>query len=159
MPENLHNQADWEYFQAELARTQAVILGRAAHEATPNRAKRTRIVMTRSVQDLQPFADGWLWNPEVISDTDMLKHTLPYGGDIGVPGGRGPFDYFLERGFDSFHLARKHDIAIEDGIPMFTGCTNPSELDKALQRAGHTPDAQRILDPLPPVTLQVWRKG
>ncbi len=159
MPTSLHNDADWAYFQSELAKAKAIILGRAAHEATPNRAGRLRIIMSRSVSKLEQRTDGWWWNPADLSFVEMAETVIPQGGRIAVPGGRGPFDWFLRDGFDGFHLARAHHVELIDGAPVFSDIAVEMTADTLLAKHGMIPEDGIVLDRCGPVTMQVWRKG
>ena len=158
LPKALMNDADWAYFQAELDRAALCILGRTSHEATPNVKRRRRVVMTSRAAGLDPVDELVLfWNPETTPLEEMLARVLPEGGRVAVPGGQGPFTYFLDV-FDGFHLSRKAGIRLEGGQPAFS-----------LQRAGLTPEALlaaarmvpgpvQPIDPEDGVTLTVWTR-
>jgi hypothetical protein len=45
-PDALRNEADWDYFQAQLDRADLILLGRRSHEAAPNAKRRLRMIMS-----------------------------------------------------------------------------------------------------------------
>ena len=160
MPASLQNEADWAYFQAELDRSCAVLLGRAAHEATPNTTGRLRIVMSRSLSGLKRIQADWWWNPDGLALVEMLTQVVPGGGQIGVPGGRGPFDYLLATGqFDAFHLSRANRVSLPGGVPVFSGCRPGLGVADLLTKAGLRPSPTRLLDDEADVTLTVWQRA
>lgn len=62
MPEQLKNDADWAYFQSQLDLSQLVLVGRRSHDAAPSTGRRKRVVISRSVSDLdQRVNDVWWW--------------------------------------------------------------------------------------------------
>ena len=159
MPASLQNEADWAYFQAELDRSCAVLLGRAAHEATPNTTGRLRIVMSRSLSGLKRIQADWWWNPDGLALVEMLAQVVPGGGQIGVPGGRGPFDYLLATGqFDAFHLSRANRVSLPGGVPLFSGCERGQSASEILTRAGLQAGSSRVLDMEADVTLTIWQR-
>ena len=160
-PEALGDEADWIRFQAALDACVATVLARASHEATPNRANRLRVVMSRGVSGLSRGEDAWWWNPADISAEAMLETVAPQGGRIGVPGGRAAFDLFLSGaagGFDAFHLATNPDCALPGGRPVFSGLGPDRGPEDALAAAGLVPDAPEILNSARGVTLRIWRR-
>ena len=157
LPDDLHNEADWAYFQAELDEAAAVLVGRKSHEATPNPHQRLRIIMSSRVEALERKEDGWWWNPAAVDLENLLKRVAPSGGKIAVPGGRGPFDYFLVSGFTAFHLSRAEHVAIEDGPTLFSACRSDKSAEDLLYEAGLRASSTSVLDPVGPVSLQIWR--
>jgi hypothetical protein len=155
-PPELGNEADWLRFQAALDRAAAVVLGRASHEATPNRARRLRVVMSRRAEDLAREPDGWWWNPAQVPVADMLARVAPEGGVIGVPGGRDAFDLFLAHGFDAFDLARNSACRLPGGRPVVS---HPEGPEAALRAAGLAPGPEEPLDPAAGVTVTTWRRA
>ncbi|MFT4792976.1 MAG: hypothetical protein ACJAVR_000625 [Paracoccaceae bacterium] len=153
LPKSLMNDADWQYFQAELDRADITVLGRTSHEAAPNPKNRMRVVMTRAGNGLTRGADAWLWNPVDLPAPDMLAALLPTGGRVAVPGGRGPFDLFLSHGYAGFHLSRKAGVALAGGVPVFSADGAPEDI---LTAAGLIPGPVQAIDPEDGVTLTVW---
>ncbi|MDF2231406.1 hypothetical protein P2H44_02460 [Albimonas sp. CAU 1670] len=163
-PPRLGDEADWALFQAALDACVATVLARASHEATPNRADRLRVVMSRGAQGLVRRADAWWWNPADVLPAAMLAEVAPDGGRIGVPGGRAAFDQFLrpapgQPGFDAFHLATNPDCPLPGGRPVFSGLAPGRGPEALLAEAGLVPGDVQILNPDRGVSLRVWRRA
>ncbi len=156
-PASLRNDADWAYFQAELNRSAATVLGRLGHEANPNPRRRLRVVVSSSSAGLEERPDGWWWNPERMPWSEAVRAALPEGGRIAVPGGRRVFDLFLGIGYDAFHLTRAEGTLVPGGVAVFSGCDRGESAEAVLAGAGLKPGSRRILDPAGPVSLTVWR--
>jgi hypothetical protein len=161
-PQALMNEADWAYFQAELDRADLCVLGSASHRATPNRANRRRLVMSRSANGLEKRADAWWWSPLDVPFDQVCAKLLPEGGRIGVPGGQVAFDYFLsesppELRFDTFHLSRANDVAIPDGRGLLRGVEAGREADALLREHGLVPSDTRVIDPQARVDLTIYK--
>jgi hypothetical protein len=156
-PDMLRNEADWAYFQAELDRSAALVLGRLGHEANPNPKGRLRMVLSSSSTGLERHPDGWWWNPDAIPWNEAIRAVLPEGGRVAVPGGRRVFDLFLEIGYDAFHLTRAKGAFIPGGVAVFSGCDTGRSAEAILAGKGLKPDARQVLDPHGPVSLAVWR--
>lgn len=159
MPETLRSEADWAYFQAELDRSAATVLGRLGHEAHPNPRGRLRIVVSSSVAGLERRADGWWWNPEAKPWEDAVRTVLPAGGRIAVPGGRRVFDLFLGIGYTAFHLTRAEGVRIPGGVALFSACDRGASAEAVLGGAGLVPGERQILDPRGPITLNIWSRA
>ena len=158
LPKALMNEADWAYFQAGLDASDLCILGRASHEATPNAKNRLRVVMSTKAKGLtQQDPNTWAWNPADLPADAMLAQLLPRGGRVAIPGGGGPFTYFLDL-FDAFHLSRKAGIRLEGGRPVFTLQTILGSPEAALTAAGFHAAETRDIDPEDGVTLTIWRR-
>ena len=160
-PPALMNEADWAYFQAELDRADLCVLGSASHRATPNRANRRRLVMSRGAEGLEQRADAWWWAPQKISFAEVCARLLPDGGRIGVPGGQVAFDYFLHESppglrFSAFHLSRATRAAIPDGRGLLRGVDAGRDADALLREGGLTPGDTRMIDPDAGVDLTVY---
>ncbi|MGO4523443.1 hypothetical protein AB4097_01115 [Microvirga sp. 2MCAF35] len=158
-PEELRNEADWTYFQAELNRSAVTVLGRLGHEANPNPKGRLRMILSSSSPGLERRPDGWWWNPEVLAWDQAIRTVLPGGGRVAVPGGRRVFDLFLAVGYDAFHLTRAEGTFIPDGVPLFSGCRDGASAETLLAKQGLKPDPRQVLDPAGPVSLTIWRNG
>lgn len=168
-PERLGDETDWTRFQAALDACVATVLARASHEATPNRAGRLRVVMSRGAAGLVRRPDAWWWNPAQVPAAAMLAEVAPHGGRIGVPGGRAAFDLFLGLGeaatadpaaprFDEFHLATNPDCPLPGGRPVFSGLGPGRGPEEVLAAAGLVAGAPEILNPTRGVTLRIWRR-
>jgi len=158
MPATLHNAADWVRFQAELDRAVLVVVGRASHEANPNRRARPRLVVSSSATGIERRADAWWWNPAKLAVADAFAAAAPQGGIIAVPGGRRVFDLFLALGFDAFHLARAERLHIAGGIPVFSAVDHPKTAVTVLAEHGMVAGAREVLDAAAGVTLTEWRR-
>lgn len=157
MPEALKNDADWAYFQAELKDAAAIILGRRSHLANPNPHNRLRVIMSRQGAGLQLKPDGWWWNPDRVALSDVLNTVSPAGGKIAIPGGQGPFDYFLAHGLTAFHLSRAVGVALDEGQKLLSACCADRHADEVLRAGGLRPAPLIWLDRAEKVSLAVWR--
>jgi hypothetical protein len=156
-PEALANDADWARFQAALDACAAVVLGRASHEATPNRAGRRRVIVSRAVGGLEARPDGLWWNPAGARLESALEAAAPGGGRIGVPGGRDVFDLLLYR-IATFELARHPGVALPGGVPVLSGVGPGRPPEAALAEAGFVRAAVETLDPEAGVLAETWRR-
>ncbi len=157
-PEELRNEADWALFQAALDRASLMLIGRASHEATPNRNKRRRLIVSRSESGLQERADGVWLNPEEMPLTVALDRILPQGGEVAVVGGQGVFDLVGAAGFDAFHLARSHRVRLPAGRGLFAACESGVPAASILAAGGLFAGEEIPIDPEAEVTLTVWRR-
>jgi hypothetical protein len=157
LPPSLMNDADWQYFQAELDLAAVVVLGRASHEATPNVKSRRRLVLSRQVSGLCEKADGWWWNPQQIPWADVTDTLKLHGQRIAVPGGQVAFDLFLRIGFAAFHLSRAEKVTLQGGRKVFSGVGPGQTAEHILQSVGLRPDAKQTIDAAAHVALTVFR--
>jgi dihydrofolate reductase len=155
MPKALMNDADWRYFQAELATCALIVLGRQSHLSAPNPNKRRRVVMSRQVRGLSAGGDAHWWNPADVPLEAMLRELAPQGGKIGVPGGQAVFDYFLQNGMDGFHLTRANDVLLPGGRKVFSG---EGSAEARLAAAGLAPGKSAMLDAAANITLTIWAR-
>jgi hypothetical protein len=158
VPPALHNDADWERFQAALDRAAVTVLGRLSHESNPNFKDRTRIIVSGTAKGVERRGDAWWWNPAEAPLADALAAAAPGGGIVAVPGGRAVFDLFLAIGFDEFHLARATRVHLGDGTPVFTECRSGLSADEVLLRHGLAANPPEQLDPLAGVTLTLFAR-
>jgi hypothetical protein len=158
MPDSLKNEADWAYFQAELALADMTLLGRASHEATPNLKRRRRVVVSRSARGLEARADAFWWNPLDMDWPQAAAILAPEGGRIAVPGGQVPFDLCLAEGFTAFHLSRASRALLPGGRGVFSACETGETAESLLAQAGLRPDPTQTIDEAEAVTLTVWRR-
>jgi len=157
MPPELHNDADWAYFQAELDRADLVALGRVSHEATPNRKRRRRLTLSRQARGLERRADADWWNPADLPWSEVARQLLPDGGRVAVPGGQAAFDVFLGVGYTAFHLSRANRVAIPAGRRLFAACERGLAAEAVLAGAGLVAGTTDIIDAAADVTLTIWR--
>lgn len=156
-PAALDNPADWARFQAALAEAAAIVMGRLSHEASPNRRKRNRVVMSRSVSGLVRHRDAWWWNPEAVPLDEAMAQVAPDGGMIAVPGGCAVFDWFVPV-FDAFHLARNPAVTLPGGVPVLPACNDGLSAEAVLSGQSYRADATEMLDAAAGVTMTVWRR-
>lgn len=158
MPEVLTNASDWKRFQNELDRSVAIVLGRHGHEAHANVHKRNRVVLSSQGRGIERRADAWWWNPADAPLAEVMARAAPTGGIVSVPGGRRVFDYFLDAGYDEFHLARARGVRIPGGTPVFSECAPDRSAEEVLGSRGLAPYPVDILDAWAGVSVTVWRK-
>jgi hypothetical protein len=158
MPASLKNDADWTYFQAELALADWTLLGRASHEATPNLKRRRRVVVSRGARGLEERADAFWWNPLDLPWARAAAILAPDGARVAVPGGQVPFDLFLAEGFTAFHLSRATRALLPGGRGVFSACERGASAQALLAAAGLKPEPTRTIDAGDAVTLTVWRR-
>ncbi len=157
-PEALKNEADWAYFQAGLDRADLTLLGRRSHEASPNVRQRRRMIMSRSVPDLEERADRIWWNPEGLALESALNAVLRAGAHVAVPGGRDVFDHIGPDRFATFHLARALGRRLPGGRGLFSACETGRSAEGILAGGGLVPDATVWLDEPAQVSLTIWRR-
>lgn len=158
LPQALHNERDWEIFQAALDRSSLVLLGRTSHDASPNPRKRKRLVASRTANQLEERDDGYWFNPSLISLEASLSRLLPAGGTVAVVGGQGVFDLVGAHRFDEFHLVRANRVKLPGGRSLFAACDGGVSAEKILHDGGLRIDSKRTIDPEAGVTLSVFRR-
>ncbi len=157
-PAELNHPKDWKRFQAELGKAAVILIGRKSHEADPGRRGKKRIVVSSQARGLERRADGWWWDPGSITLEEALTEVAPEGGLVGIPGGRGVFDMFLEIGFDAFHLARLPTVRLPGGVPVFSACDEGQPAEAVLTAAGLRIADVETLDPAVGLVVAVWRR-
>jgi len=158
-PRALRHEADWRYFQEALARAAVVVLGRLGHEANPNPARRTRLVLSSRIARLERSADGWVWNPAGAQLAAALAAAAPGGGLVAVVGGQAVFDLFLGQGYDAFHLTRIPGVRVPGGRKVFAACAAEGvSAESVLAGSGLVNDPVRPLDDAGRVLLGLWRR-
>jgi hypothetical protein len=158
LPPVLMNEADWRYFQHELDRADIVVLGRRSHEATPNFKKRKRLIVSSAAHGLEPREDGWWWNPVQLQWPRLVERLGLEGARIGVPGGQGVFDLFLEIGMSAFHLSRAERVTLPLGRKLFGGMPASQDARGWLIRHGLSPGEAKVIDPEADVSLTIFSK-
>ena len=148
MPDSLKNDAEWEFFQAGLSAADVSVLGRRSHDATPNHAKRKRLILTRSVRDV--VRDGLIvfWNPQSCGISSALDAFDMPVSHLAVAGGRDIFDFFLtaETPFTAFHLSRVRGVRLPGGTGVFSGVNRGQSAEAVLAEAGYQPGPLQVLD-------------
>lgn len=157
LPASLVNDADWRYFQSELDRCDAVVLGRASHEAAPNVRNRNRIVISSQARRIERRPDAWWWNPAEASWRDVARELLPEKSRIGVPGGQSVFDMFLRHGLTAFHLSRAKPVTLPGGRGLFAEVEEGRSADEILREHGYAPSRPKMIDDIAQIELTVWR--
>jgi hypothetical protein len=157
-PEALRNDADWALFQAALDRAALTLIGRASHEATTNRKKRRRLIVSGAASGLELRADGLWLNPAEVPLRDALQRVLPEGGEVAVVGGQGVFELAGVAGFTAFHLARVRRVRLPDGRGLFEACERGVPAAAVLTAYGLVADDDVLIDPEAEVTLTTWRR-
>lgn len=158
MPKRLSHPSDQIRFQAALEDAALIVLGRRSHEAVPNRQGRNRLVMSRGVDELSNRHDGWWWNPNGVPLKEVLRQAAPGGGTVAIVGGREVFDYFLDVGFDAFHLSKNAGVSLPGGTPVFSECDDGISVSSVLEGAGLSPGKTEFLDAEKQVMLTIWRR-
>jgi len=150
MPESLHNDADWAFFQAGLDAADVCVLGRQSHEATPNPKRRLRLVLTRSVGSVKPDGDVVFWNPADVSLDSALACFETTVSHLAVTGGQAIFDFFLSEPhrYSRFHLSRNAGVRIPNGRAVFSAMEANASLsaEDILRQYGYTPKETKTLD-------------
>lgn len=159
MPDELKNDAEWQFFQAGLDACDVTVLGRKSHDITPNPKRRRRLVMTRSIADVEVNVACILWNPAGATLDQALQAFDAPINSIAVAGGREVFDYFLKppHRFSCFNLSRIYGVTLPDGVGVFTG-VDPQKgvlAEHILKENGFQPGVRWILDS--DVDVVAWR--
>jgi dihydrofolate reductase len=160
MPQTIRNDADQEFFQAELDRVAVVVHGRHSHEGGPRAAQRKRIVLTRCNVALAPdpsHPNSLLWNPAGASLEGALEVLGVADGSIAIIGGTDVFSMFLPL-YDAFHLSRAAHTTIPGGRPVFSEVDSSTTPEDILARHGLRPGPRRDLDLAAGVTIVTWER-
>ncbi len=157
-PEGLLNAMQTKHFRAQMNECAGVILGRRAHEATPNPQQAVRAIMTRSVSALEHKEGGWWWNPATMELEKMLPMVAPNGGRIAVIGGQTTLEHFLESGLSALHVYRAESVAIQDGLKLLAECDRKTTVDMVLRDAGMELADRKLIDLKAPISLSTWRR-
>lgn len=162
MPDEIKFKADQDYFQSGLDRAAAVIQGRHSHEGGPRADARRRLVATRQVASLahDPVnPNALLWNPAGLRLEEALREFGVTSGTIGIIGGTDVFGFFLDRGYDAFHLSRApRHVRLPGGRPVFPQVLLGRTPEEILRERGLKPGPERLLDPDAGVTVTVFER-
>lgn len=150
MPPALRNEADWAQFQTALEAAVIVVSGRIGHETHPHPTRR-RLVLTRSVERLQPgTGNATMWNPAGIGLAEALTELGILAGTVCVAGAFGIFVPY----YDTFMLSEMHRYSLPGGTPCFPG-GHPRVV---LAAAGLHPVTYGMLDAEAEVTTMRWER-
>lgn len=94
-PPDWTSKEDWTFFQASLARMDAVVVGRNTYSAVAERLRaRNTFVLSRCIRRKTRRGTVTFLNPETAHLADLL---VPYR-TVGVLGGSAVYGYMLENG-------------------------------------------------------------
>ncbi len=160
MPEALKFPGDQAFFTAGLDRADLIVHGRHSYEDQPNSARRTRIVLTRSVAAVAPDLSAdktTLWNPAGASFEEACACAGIHAGTVAVIGGPAVYGMFLDR-FDVFWLSQAPHVRLPDGRPCFPGVPAQSP-QQVLASHGLTASEVQLLDQAHDVHVTAWRRA
>ena len=123
MPDTLKFPGDQKFFTAGLDRADLIVHGRHSFEDQPNSPKRTRIVLSRSVDAVAPDQDNdraTLWNPNGATFEEACAVAGINAGTVAVIGGPAVYGMFLDR-YDVFWLSQAPRVHVPDGHGCFPG--------------------------------------
>ena len=122
LPQALIREEDQRFYLGALEKVDVVVHGRHSAE-NPRSPTRRRLVVTKLVRALTADpaqGNAFLWNPDVPAFDDALKAFGVPIKSVGVLGGTGVFDAFLDR-YDAFYLTRIAGVRLPGGRPVFHG--------------------------------------
>jgi dihydrofolate reductase len=160
MPDALKFPGDLAFFTAGLDRADLIVHGRHSFEDQPNSPKRTRIVLSRSIDAIAPDPDNakaTLWNPDGATFEEACAVAGIEAGTVAVIGGPSVYGRFLDR-FDVFWLSQAPGVHLPGGQPCFPGVPALSPQDIL---AGHGLQASEVqlLDEAHGVRVTAWRRA
>ena len=159
-PDSLKLEADQRFFHTMLDEATALVHGRNSGEGGPHMARRRRLIMTRTVAGVarDQLTDKVVhWNPAGATLEQAWDALGLSGGFLAVIGGTDPFGFFLEAGYDAFHLSRASHSQLPGGRPVFPGV--PARLPEALlAQHGLKPGSVQLLDETAGLTMVAWRR-
>ena len=159
MPDELKFEGDKAFFSAALDRADLIVHGRHSHEGQPNSPKRTRIMLTHTVDALAPdptHPNSTLWNPKGASFEQACAAASVHSGTVAVIGGPVVFGMFLDR-YDTFWLSLAPHVRLPGGLGCFPGVPERSP-QQILAAHGLKAGATEILEPAADVTVTPWRR-
>jgi len=160
MPDALKYEGDKRFFSAALDRADLIVHGRHSHEGQPNSPKRTRIVLTHTVDALAPdpaHPSATLWNPHGARFEQACDAAGVRSGTIAIIGGPGVFGMFLDR-YDTFWLSLAPHVRLPGGLGCFPGVPERSP-QQILTAHGLKAGASQVLEPAADVTVTPWRRA
>ena len=160
MPPAIVNEADQRFFAQALDGADILVHGRNSHEHQPNSPQRRRLVLTRTIDSIEPDPTNVKlahWNPAGATLEAACAALGVTQGTVAVIGGTEVFGLFLPR-YDAFHLTLAARAHLPGGRPVFPGIP-PATPDELLRRHGLVAGPPRILDAASDVTLVTWRRA
>lgn len=119
------SKEDWEFFQGELARADAVVVGRNTYEATRSRLKkRNTFVFSSRVKDVRRRGPITFVNPDAVDLAELLAGFKR----IAIVGGGGVYSMMLERGLMDDIFVTVEPLVFGHGKEMFAGGTRTTRL-------------------------------
>jgi dihydrofolate reductase len=157
-PKSLRFDADQQYLRESLDRAAVIVQGRNSGTGQPNWRRRLRLIMTHEVASLALHPDipnARFWNPAGASFEEACAAVGCTRGTVAIIGGPEVYSYFLQLGYDSFHLSRAENVYLPGGMPLFAQGQLGQKPDEVLAAAGLKPGpAQRLEDG---VSLVDWK--
>ena len=157
-PKSLRFDADQRYLQESLDRAAVIVQGRNSGTGQPNWRKRLRLIMTRKVAGLAPHPDipnARFWNPAGASLEEACAAVGCTRGTAAVIGGSDVYSYFLQIGYDDFHLSRAEDVYLPGGKPLLAQGRLRQKPEEVLASAGLRPASTEQLED--GVSLVDWK--
>ena len=159
MPDALKFAGDQTFFTAGLDRADLIVHGRHSFEDQPNSPKRTRIVLSRSIDAVAPDPDSekaTLWNPAGATFEEACAVAGIEAGTVAIIGGPEVYGMFLDR-YDVFWLSQAARVHVPDGQGCFPGV--PAQTPQAVL-ASHGLEASevQVLDDAHDVRVTAWRR-
>src|SRR5262245_9263800 len=138
----------------------ALAHGRHSGEGGVAAARRRRLILTRRIAGVarDPQSDRIAhWNPAGADLAEAWAALGLSGGLLAVIGGTDVFGYFLDVGYDEFHLSIAANARLPGGRPVFPGIP-PHTPQELLSEQELKPEPARILDPAAGLSLVTWRR-
>jgi hypothetical protein len=159
MPDELKFEGDKAFFTAALDRADLIVHGRHSYEDQPSSPRRTRLIVTRTVDAIAPDPSNplaTLWNPAGAPFEAACAQAGVVAGTVAIIGGPVIFDMFLDR-YDTFWLSQAPLVRLPDGEACFPGV--PAQSPQAILAAhGLKAGDARILDAAHEVRVTPWSR-
>ena len=159
MPDTLKFAGDQAFFTAGLERADLIVHGRHSFEDQPNSPKRTRIVLSRSIDAVAPDPDNvkaTLWNPAGATFEEACAVAGIEAGTVAIIGGPAVYGMFLDR-YDVFWLSQAPNVHVSDGQGCFPGVPAQSP-QQVLASHGLVASEVQVLDDAHDVRVTAWRR-
>jgi hypothetical protein len=159
-PAAIKVEADQIFYQAALARADAIANGRYSGELQPHSAGRRRLILTRRIPALAidpEYPRAVHWNPAGATFAEAWAKFGLAHGTLAVAGATDVFGLFLDIGYDSFFLSCAQG-SVPDGRPVFPGVGPSLSAQEVLKRKGYVLSASRVLDPATNTILEEYTR-
>lgn len=159
MPPALKFKGDQEFFAAALDRADLIVHGRNSYEDQPNSPRRTRIILTRTINAVAPDPDNakaTLWNPAGASFESACEHAGVRSGVAAIIGGPVVFGLFLDR-YETFWLSTAPHVRLPGGEGCFPDVPARTPQD-VLAAHGLASAETQTLDAANAVAVTAWRR-